>query len=190
VAGYSSVLMWRNSTSRANSSVAQNKALLYHRNVQVIDVMLTRILLEVGGATASFIVLASLFIYMGWMEAPDNLLEVIFGWMMLAWFGTSLALMIGAATAFSEIVDRLWHPASYLLFPLSGAAFMVDWLPTNMQKVVLLLPMVHGTEMLREGYFGGVVRTHYDAGYMAACCLAMSLCGLYLVRQASRRLEF
>src|SRR5882757_11045780 len=34
VTGYSSVLMWRNSTSRANSSVGQNKPLLYHRNVQ------------------------------------------------------------------------------------------------------------------------------------------------------------
>jgi capsular polysaccharide transport system permease protein len=190
ITGYSSVLMWRNSTSRANSSIAQNKALLYHRNVQVIDVMLTRIVLEVGSATSSFIVLSLFFNYIGWMPAPENLLEVIFGWFMLAWFGTSLALLIGAATTFSEIVDRLWHPISYLLFPLSGAAFMVEWLPTNMQKVVLLLPMVHGTEILREGYFGAAVKTHYDVGYMAACCLGLSLSGLYLVRQASRRLEF
>jgi ABC-type polysaccharide/polyol phosphate export permease len=109
---------------------------------------------------------------------------------MLAWFGASLALLIGGGTAFSEIVERLWHPAAYLLFPLSGAGFMVEWLPTGMQKVVLLLPMVHGIEMLREGYFGDVVRTHYDVGYMAWCCLLMSLGGLYLVRQAGRRLEF
>ena len=84
----------------------------------------------------------------------------------------------------------MWQPASYLLFPLSGAAFMVDWLPTSMQRVVLLLPMVHGTEMLREGYFGNVVKTHYDVGYMAACCLLMSLCGLHLTRRASLRLDF
>jgi capsular polysaccharide transport system permease protein len=189
VTGYSSVLMWRNSTSRANSAVAQNKPLLYHRNVRLIDVMLTRIALEVGGATTSFMVLSLFFIYVGWMPAPENLLEVLFGWFMMAWFGTSLALFIGAATTFSEIVDRLWHPVSYLLFPLSGAAFMVEWLPTNMRKVVLLLPMVHGTEILREGYFGQVVKTHYDVGYMAACCLVLTLGGLYLVRQASRRLE-
>jgi len=50
--------------------------------------------------------------------------------------------------------------------------------------------MVHGTEMLREGFFGNVVPTHYDVGYMASCCLVLSLVGLYLVRQASRRLEF
>jgi capsular polysaccharide transport system permease protein len=190
VTGYSSVLMWRNSASRATTAVANNKPLLFHRNVQIIDVLLTRIALETGGATASFIVLSSLFIFLGWMPVPQDLLEVIFGWLMLAWFGASLAVLIGAGTAFSEVVERLWHPAAYLLFPLSGAAFMVDWLPVGMQKVVLLLPMVHGTEMLREGYFGNVVPTHHDAGYMASCCLVLSLAGLYLVRQAGRRVEF
>jgi capsular polysaccharide transport system permease protein len=34
------------------------------------------------------------------------------------------------------------------------------------------------------------VTTHYDVGYMALCCLVLSLAGLYLVREASRRVEF
>jgi capsular polysaccharide transport system permease protein len=190
VTGYSSVLMWRNSASQASSAVAQNKPLLFHRNVQVMDVLLTRIVLEIGGATASFIVLSLLFIFVGWMPPPVDLLLVLSGWLMLAWFGASLGLLIGAGTAFTAIVERVWPPAAYLLFPLSGAAFMVDWLPVEMQKLVLLLPMVHGTEMLRAGYFGNVVPTHYDVGYMASCCLILSLAGLYLVRQAGRRLEF
>jgi capsular polysaccharide transport system permease protein len=50
--------------------------------------------------------------------------------------------------------------------------------------------MVHGAEMLREGFFGNVVPTHYDVGYMALCCLSLSLAGLYVVRQANRRIEF
>jgi capsular polysaccharide transport system permease protein len=190
VTGYSSVLMWRNAATRSSAAVVQNKALLFHRNVQIIDVLLTRIVLEVGGATSSFIVLSALFIFLGWMPMPVDPLEIIFGWMMLAWFGASLALLMGAGTAFSEVVERLWHPVSYLLFPLSGAAFMIDWMPTGVQHVLLLLPMVHGTEMLREGYFGNVVKTHYDVGYMAMSCLLMSLGGLYLVREASHRLEF
>ena len=102
-----------------------------------------------------------------WIQPPEDLLMVVGGWLMLAWFGAALALTVGAATAYSEIVERLWHPTSYLLFPLSGAAFMVDWLPPGGQEVVLLLPMVHGVEMVREGYFGNIVRTHYDIGYMA-----------------------
>jgi capsular polysaccharide transport system permease protein len=190
VTGYSSVLMWRNSANRSVGAITENKPLLFHRNVRVIDVLVTRIALEIGGATGSFIVLSTLFTFVGWMPLPEDLLMVLCGWFMLAWFGASLALLIGAGTAYSEIVERLWHPAAYLLFPLSGAAFMVDWLPVGMQKFVMLLPMVHGVEMLRAGYFGNVVPTHYDVAYMASCCLVMSLAGLYLVRQASRRVEF
>jgi capsular polysaccharide transport system permease protein len=189
VTGYSSVLMWRNSVFRSIAGIEQNKSLLFHRNVQVIDVLLTRTTLEIGGATCSFITLSILFVSIGWMPPPVDLLEVVFGWLMLAWFGVSLSLVLGGASAFSEIVERLWQPAAYLLFPLSGAAFMVDWLPRNLQKYVLLLPMVHGTEMLREGWFGDVVQTHYDVGYMAGVCLVLSLVGLYVQREASLRIE-
>jgi ABC-type polysaccharide/polyol phosphate export permease len=156
----------------------------------VIDVLLTRIALEVAGATLSFILLSAVFIYIGLMLPPADVLLVIEGWLMLTWFGASLALLIGGGTALSPLVHRIWHPAAYLLFPLSGAAFMVDWMPARLQSVVLLLPMVHGVEILRQGYFGSVVKTHYDIGYMAICCLVLSLCGLYVVREASRRIEF
>jgi capsular polysaccharide transport system permease protein len=190
VTGYSSVLMWRNSASRSSHAIEANKSLLYHRNVRVIDALLTRTILEIGGATCSFIVLSCFFICIGWMPPPVDPLEVVSGWAMIGWFGASLALLIGAASVFSDVVERLWHPASYLLFPLSGAAFMVDWLPKSLQRFVLLLPMVHGTEIIREGWFGNVVRTRYDLAYMATCCLVLSLAGLYVQRQAGRRIEF
>ena len=187
VTGYSSVLMWRNSVSRCCSGIQSNVSLLYHRNVRVIDVFITRILLEMGGATASFLVLASFFVAIEWIAPPQDALMVVGGWLMLAWFGTALSMLIGAATVYSELVERLWHPSAYLLFPLSGAAFMVDWLPTEMQRLVLLLPMVHGVEILREGYFGAAVRTHYDVSYMAAINLVLTLAALVVVRGASRR---
>lgn len=190
VTGYSSVLMWRNATSQCSGGIEGNKPLLFHRSVLIIDVFLTRIALEVIGASSSFIVLSSFFISIGWMPVPDNLLTVLAGWFMLAWFGASLAVLVGAGTAFSPIVHRLWHPISYLLFPMSGAAFMVEWLPKKLQDVVLYLPMVHGIELLRQGYFGNVVRTHYDIAYMAECCMVLTLCGMYVVREASRRVEF
>lgn len=187
--GYSSVLLWRNCAGRTIGAIDANLPLLFHRNVKVIDVFLTRIVLEVAGATGSFAILAMFFTSIGWMEAPIDMLQVIFGWFMLAWFGTALALLVGAGTAYSHIVEKLWGPTTYLLFPLAGAGFMVDWLPPAFQKIVLLLPMVHGVEILREGYFGNAVRTHYDLGYMATVCLLLSLAALYLVRDAGQKVE-
>jgi ABC-type polysaccharide/polyol phosphate export permease len=190
VTGYSSVLMWRNAASHCSAGIEANRPLLYHRRVKVIDVFFARIALEIIGATGSFITLGVFFTYMGMMPMPDNLMYVLGGWLMLAWFGTSLALLVGGGVAFSKLVHRLWHPFAYLLFPMSGAAFMVEWLPPKLQKVVLYLPMVHGVELLRHGYFGNVVQTHYDVGYMATFCVFMTLFAFFLVREASLRVEF
>lgn len=189
VTGYSTVLMWRNAATQCTRSLEANKQLLFHRNVRALDVYLTRIALELGGATCSFIILSLFFIFLGWLPLPADLGEVVFGWLMMAWLAAGIALTIGAATAFSEVVDRLWHPCAYLLFPLSGAAFMVYWIPPDLRKYVLIVPMVHGTEMIRQGWFGNVVKTYYSVPYMATCSLCLTLLGLYLTWEAGRRVE-
>ncbi|MFN4114903.1 MAG: ABC transporter permease [Inhella sp.] len=189
ITGYSSVLMWRNIVSHCNGTVSQNSALFYHRNVRVLDAFAARVALEVAGATASFALLCIIFVFIGAMHLPNDVGLILVGWCMLGWFGTGLALVVGSITTYSPVVGRLWTPVSYVLFPLSGAIFMVDWLPPEAREFVLWLPMVHGVEVLREGYFGNVVRTHYDLGYMASCNLVLTLIGLLLMRRAARWAE-
>jgi capsular polysaccharide transport system permease protein len=189
ITGYSSVLLWRNTVNRCNMAIQQNLPLLYHRNVRLFDVLAARILLELAGTTLSFTALLIIFGGIEWISWPSDMGAVLVGWLMLAWFGAALGLVIGSATAYSDVVERLWHPAAYLLFPLSGAAYMVDWFPPPAREVILLLPMVHGVEVLREGFFGGVVKTHYDLGYMATVNLCLSLAGLWLLRDAALRVE-
>jgi ABC-type polysaccharide/polyol phosphate export permease len=187
ITGYSSVLLWRNMPSRCVGAVEPNLALMYHRNVKIIDVFAARLLLEVAGATTSFIVLSVFFISIGWMKGPQDILKILLGWFMIAWFGAALALLLGCLSERSEIVEKLWHPTAYLLFPLSGAGFMVDWLPPAAQKAILFLPMVHGVELLREGYFGSLVRSHYNIPYMAAVCLGLTALAFSQERYVSKR---
>lgn len=188
--GYSSVLLWRNCASRCSMVIQQNSALLFHKPVRVLDLLLTRIALEVGGASMSFVALSALWISIGWADWPDDILVVLGGWLMLVWFGAALALNIGALTAFSEIAERLWHPTAYILFPMSGAVFMVDWLKEEFREVVLWFPMVHCTELIRDGFFGSVVKTHHNMAFVGTVCLALTAVGLMLVRAASRRVQF
>lgn len=187
--GYSSVLVWRNTVARATSAIQPNLSLMYHRNVRVVDIFASRIILEIVGAGASFVILTFFFLGIEWIEPPTDILKVIFGWVMLAWFGASLALLLGALSERSEVIEKLWHPVSYLLFPLSGAAFMVEWLPQKAQEIILYLPMVHGVEIIREGFFGSAVHAHYDMGYMAVCNLCLTLLGFAMERDISRRVE-
>lgn len=186
VTGYSSVLLWRNMPSRCIVAIQPNLSLLYHRQVRVIDIFLSRLLLEVAGASTSFVALSLIFSSIGWMTLPEDVLQVIGGWLMLAWFGASLALFLGSLSEKSELVEKLWHPAAYLLFPLAGAAFIVDALPPAFQQVILYLPMVHGVEFLREGYFGTAFVAHYDLAYMASWCMGLTILGLAKEREVSR----
>lgn len=186
ITGYSSVLLWRNMPSRCIRALEPNLSLLYHRNVRPIDIYLSRLLLEAGGATISFVFLVLFFHFIGWLDLPEDVLKVAAAWCMIAWFGMSLALFLGALSETAETVEKLWHPAAYLLFPLSGAGFMVDALPPEAQHYVLILPMVHGVEMLREGYFGSQVIAHYDIAYMALINTVLTLLGLAQVRRVGR----
>lgn len=186
ITGYSSVLLWRNMPNRCISALEPNLSLLYHRNVRPFDIYIARLLLEAAGVTMSFVFLTLFFGFIGWLEMPEDALQIVAAWAMLAWFGFSLALFLGALSETSEIVEKLWQPMSYILFPLSGAAFLVSALPKAAQDVVLWLPMVHGVEYLREGYFGSQITAHYDLGYLAIINVALTLLGLAKLAQVSR----
>lgn len=184
--GYSSVLLWRNMPSRCINAIEPNLSLMYHRNVRAFDIFAARLLLEAGGATISFITLSLFYMYIGWLEPPVDVLTVIGGWLMIAWFGGSLAMLLGALSEKSELVERLWHPVSYLTFPLSGAAFIVDALPPAAQRYILYVPMVNGVEIVREGYFGNQIRTHFDFPYMLGCCVVLTLLALSQIAVVNR----
>lgn len=186
ITGYSAVLLWRNMPSRTIGALGPNMPLLYHRNVRPIDVYLSRLALEAVGSTMSFVFLVLFFHFLGMLDMPENVLQIFFGWFMLAWFGLGLGLWLGALSEQYEIIDKLWHPTSYIMFPLSGAAFLVDSLPQEAREFVLYLPMVHAVEYIREGYFGSQIVAHYDMGYMALFNVALTFLGFAQVRHVSR----
>jgi capsular polysaccharide transport system permease protein len=189
ITGYSSVLIWRTATNRCAKAIEPNLGLLFHRNVKVIDIFITRVLLELAGGTASLFILTILFSTLGMMALPNDLLIMLSGWLLLSWFALALGFIVGSISERSETFERAWHVINYLMFPVSGAIYMVDWLPQRLQELVLWLPMVHGVEMVRHGYFGEVVKTYEDPAYFAIANLLLTLGGLALVRSSERRVQ-
>ncbi len=187
--GYSAVLVWRNAANRSLNAITVNLGLMYHKNVKVIDILLARAILEIFGGTCSFALLALAFWGFGLCQLPHDMLILLGGWALLCWFGVALSLVVGTLSERSELFERVWHVATYLLFPLSGAVFMVDWLPAAARDAVLWLPMVHGVEMVRHGFFGEAVVTHEDPAFVVVFNLLLTLVGLALAADASRRVQ-
>jgi ABC-type polysaccharide/polyol phosphate export permease len=180
--GYSMLLLWRNMPNRCISATGPNATLFFHRQIKPIDVYLSRLALEALGATASFVVLSIVFISLGLVDPPHDLLVVFEGWTLLAWYAASVSLLVGCLSEKTEIIERVWHIFQYIMIPLSGSFFIVESLPENARKLVLYIPTVHCIEIMREGYFGDIVEWHYDYSYLLCANTAILLLGLAQVR--------
>lgn len=183
--GYSCQLFWKHIANRGKSAIGSNAGLLYHRNVKNLDIFLARVLLEIVGGTAAFIILIVIFISFDFMSPPKDILSVIIAWSLLGWFGIGLALCVGSLSERSEAFQRVWSASSFPLFTLSGAVFMVDWIPEPARTYLLWVPMIHGTEMLRHGFFGDVIKTYEDPLYLITVNLCITFIGLMLVKSLS-----
>ncbi len=189
VSGYATVLLWRNTIGRCGNAVEPNRALMHHRNVRVIDLFLARIVLEVTGASVSFLALLALLTFLGAVAPPDDVTKMVLAWVMLAWFSASMALIVGPLATLSEPFERFWHIFAYLFLPASGAFFAVSMLPDQLQRIALWVPTVDCTELLREGMFGTQINAHYSVYYVAVVNLVLMIPGLLLTRHVQLTVE-
>ena len=186
--GYSSIVLWRNMVNRLTNNTSANKGLLYHPNVRVMDLIFARALLEFVACTMSLVLLTIVFWGLGLMGLPVDPLKAFVGWVLFAWFVFGAGMIAAFLGESSEIFDRVVHVILYLALPLTGAFTMVSWMPPAIQKILLLSPLVHGVEMLREGYFGPSIHAMYSVQFLLVVNMSMTLIGLILIRNIRRKL--
>ncbi|OSI08564.1 polysialic acid capsule export inner-membrane protein CtrC [Neisseria animaloris] len=187
--GYPMVMMWRNASNRAVGAISANASLLYHRNVKVLDTILARVLLEVAGATVAQVIIMVVLIAIRWIEPPADIFYMLIAWLLMALFAFGLGLIICSVAFKFDSLGKLWNTFSFIMLPLSGAFFFVSSLPLQAQKYILWIPMVHGTEMFRQGYFGHTVTTLENPWYLLLCNLVMLWIGLAMVAKFSKGVE-
>jgi ABC-type polysaccharide/polyol phosphate export permease len=136
----------------------------------------------------AFVVMVLVFVGIGLIKPPYDWFEMMVGYLLGAWVSASLALLLVGLTEYSDVFERLWHPIAYFMLPISGLGFMVDWLPLKWQKWAMLVPMVNGLEVMREGYFGETVRCHYSMHNLVVFCLGSMLIGLTLIKNFARQI--
>ncbi|WP_416191907.1 ABC transporter permease [Neisseria sp. CCUG12390] len=189
ITGYPIMMMWRNASNRAIGSISANASLLYHRNVRVLDTILARMILEIAGATIAQIAIMAVLIAIRWIEMPADIFYMLLAWILMAFFAIGLGLVICSISVNFEPFGKIWGTLSFVMMPLSGAFFFVHNLPPQVQEYALMIPMVHGTEMFRAGYFGGEAVTYENPWYIVLWNLILLLIGLAMVSKFSKGVE-
>lgn len=187
--GYMSMLVIRHMISGCMAAVQANVGLLHHRQISVLHIYISRVLLEFAGTTIAFIVVYIILLVLGQVHLPANYLLLYSGWLILSVQSVGIAWILSALALRSEVIERVVPVLQYGLIPLSGAFVMAAWLPQNYREILLLVPMPNAVEMVRAGVFGEFVKTYYHISYAVAWAGALNLVGLLLLSRARHYLE-
>lgn len=182
--------LWLTTASRAMTGLQANLPLLYHRNIRPLDIYLSRIFLEITAITGVFILLGFVFYMSHVIDPPRSYFHIVLGWYLMCWLALGFSFFISSLnTLTNDTVQRIWAPVSLGFFIGSGTFFLVEWLPPEARSYILLLPSVHNLEMIRYGFFGGLMQPHYDVFYSVSFNLFLTLLGLFIFRYAIEKVQ-
>lgn len=187
--GYSMLTLFRAHVFRALKIIHSNAALLFHRDVKILDIIIARGALDtIAGFVAFLIAYVPLYLY-GFAPPIRDSFVLISAWLLCAWYSWSFGAILGAISEVSEAAEHFIHPLMYLTIPLTGAFYMVSWMPPLAREIVLYSPMVNVMEMFRSGLFPASVKTYWSAGYVAVWALAQTAIALPLLDAVRKRAQ-
>jgi capsular polysaccharide transport system permease protein len=189
VTGYCNFIMFRGIVNRAEGSLHANMPLLYHQMVTVFDITLGRALLEAAGTLSAFAILMSVCVAFGYIDLPERPLYLAagIGYLFILCFG--MGMIIAGGTHERPFWERMVHPFTYFMIPLSGAFYMVEWVPEKYRYYLLFNPLPHIFELIRYGVFPSAKLEYVDFEYLSACCAILTLLGLLTMRTVKPRLH-
>lgn len=184
--GYCGFMLFRSIVTRAEGALHSNRPLLYHRMVTIFDMLAARAALEFVAISAAFVILLTSVWMLGLGDFPVRPLTVLAAIVLMTWWSFALSLLVCAGCHTSRVMERLLHPVTYLLMPLSGAFFMLKWLPEPYRTWLSWFPMTQIFELLRYGQFNGTDDHYVELFYIIGWCLTLTFVGLISI-QITRR---
>jgi capsular polysaccharide transport system permease protein len=189
VTGYIPVTLFRHGVSRSMAIFTVNSALLYHRQVTVLDLIIARFLVELAGAMMAFTVVAIVLMPFGEFPVPANVGLLVAGWALYALFTFSLVLIIAPLSEMSDVLEKFLPVTVYIMIPISGLFTMASWLTPNARRYYLWSPFANGMEMIRKGVWGGDIIAYYNVWNPIGFSIVFMVIGLILCRRVRRILN-
>ena len=189
ILGYTIFIIFRNTFNRADGAVEQSQPLLYHRMVNVFDILFSRMLMEILGCYATTVVLLGLAVALGYASLPVRPLYLITAALLMGWWTFGLTLIAASVTYRSETIGRQLHVISYFSIPISGAFFQLSWLPPPVRDKMAWFPMPLIFEQARYGQFRSASDEYVDPAYVAAWCAGFTYLGLLLARRMREKIH-
>ncbi len=187
--GYGLFIAFRSILTRAETLIEANRPLLFHRQVTLFDMLAARALLEAASTVAVLGVLLTLATLLGYADPPARPGVLLAAMALMLWLSFALSMLVAAAAQRSAVFARLLHPFLYLLLPLSGAFYVLAWLPGAARDILAPVPLVQIFELARRGMFEAYDARHVDPAWIIGWCLGLTLAGMLALKAVRRHIE-
>lgn len=187
--GYCVFIIFRGVINRSESLIDSSMPLMYHRMISPLNLSVARLVIEAAGCLCSLFILMGLAILLGYGSLPARPLYLFAGIGWMIWISFAIGLNVTAYTLGRPTIQRLVHPMTYFMMPLSGAFFATEWLPVPLQEYFDWNPMAGLFEYARYGMFENASDKHLFGGYISVCCAFLTYTGLLGVRRIRDHFE-
>lgn len=189
ISGLVPFFLFRNIALRGADAVRQNFGLFSYRQVKPFDTLVSRALVETLLSSMTYMAVLAALAWWGIGVWPARPLELFAASVVLIGLGFGLGLTLMVACTDRPRLRRVVGLAFVPLYLLSGVIFPLDRVPREWLEWLLLNPLLHLTDLMRQGF-----AAHYrplegvTLAYPAAWTLGLAALGLALYRVHGRRL--
>ncbi len=176
--GYMPLTLWRHVTGVAPGLFLRSFSLLYHRSITLADILVARIVCEFAATTTSTLLIFFVLRTFGLIDPFERLDLVVASWLLMLWMSAAALCLLATLCAIYHWLDRFFLAFQYLLIPISGSFFLLEWVSPSAQYYLSFNPLIHSYEMLREGFMGTRITTYYTPWYPIVCgavCFAIAI---------------
>lgn len=166
VSGWGIMYLCRLPIQRVGPAVSANVSFLVHRQITVLDIVVARSIMMVFSVLTCIVfifLIYLIFLLDTRIYSPEH---IVLGFFYCIWYSFVSCMVTATVCSYTVLGNKFLLPFAASHVFLTGAFFMVDWLPSSVHHLVLLLPMVNATEMVRYGMFGNIITCYFSGEYV------------------------
>jgi len=186
VIGYCLLIVFRSNFGRSSGALQDALTLMHHAHITPTDVVTARVVCDTFGALAAFTILMSLGILLGLAELPARPLYLFFAIFQIIVWSYGLSMVVAAYSHRYHVLHNFVQPISYFSFPLSGAFFTMNFLPSWARGYMAWNPMAGMFETARYGQFESASADYMFPGYVIAVCILVLYWGYFSLRHVRK----
>ncbi|MDO9502164.1 ABC transporter permease [Falsiroseomonas sp.] len=187
--GVLSFLFFAHMTERAMDLPANSRSLLVVPAVGLFDILAAKSVLS---AVTDLVVAAITFlllIAMGVGRLPDDPAAMVGCYLVLFLLSFGVACVNMVVSSFTSAWDKLWPSILRVQYFTCGVFYHPLDMPEDIRNLILLNPLVHVTEWMRQGYYHGYESPFLDIPYLFQWTIGSLLAGTVLFAATARQMR-